>query len=93
MLLRVLLRARIRHIHDTSGGTTTVYVTHDQEEATALADRSIVMNHARIQQIGTFDDVPMPHMADEFYVPQRQPFGGYAGVSASDIGMPGSTIQ
>ncbi len=55
--LRVLLRARIRHIHDTSGGTPTVYVTHDQEEAVSLADRIIVMNHAVIQQIGTFEDL------------------------------------
>lgn len=55
--LRVVLRARIRHIHDTAGGTPTVYVTHDQEEAVALADRIIVMNHAVIQQIGTFEDL------------------------------------
>ncbi len=55
--LRVVLRARIRHIHDTAGGTPTVYVTHDQEEAVALADRIIVMNHAVIQQIGSFEDL------------------------------------
>lgn len=55
--LRVVLRARIRHIHDTAGGTPTVYVTHDQEEAVALADRIIVMNHAVIQQIGTFEEL------------------------------------
>lgn len=55
--LRILLRARIRHIHDITEGTTTVYVTHDQEEAVALADRIIVMNHARIQQIGAFEDL------------------------------------
>lgn len=55
--MRIILRARIRHIHDTTEGSTTVYVTHDQEEAVALADRIIVMNHARIQQIGGFDDL------------------------------------
>ena len=54
--LRSTLRARIRHIHDEKG-ITTVYVTHDQEEAIALADRIIVMNAARIQQIGTVIDL------------------------------------
>ena len=53
--LRTVLRARIRHIHDTIGTTTTIYVTHDQEEAVALADRIIVMNDAVIQQIGDVD--------------------------------------
>ncbi len=52
--LRTTMRMRIRHIHDTLGATT-IYVTHDQEEAVALADRIIVMNHAEIQQIGDVD--------------------------------------
>ena len=34
-------------------GMTSLYVTHDQEEALALADRIVVMNHGRIEQIGT----------------------------------------
>ncbi|TDF41961.1 ABC transporter ATP-binding protein [Alteromonadaceae bacterium M269] len=33
--------------------TTTLYVTHDQEEAMTLADRIVVMNHGRVEQIGT----------------------------------------
>ncbi len=49
--LRTTMRMRIRHLHDMLGATT-IYVTHDQEEAVALADRIIVMNHAEIQQIG-----------------------------------------
>ena len=49
--LRTTMRMRIRHMHDTIGATT-IYVTHDQEEAVALADRIIVMNHAVVQQIG-----------------------------------------
>lgn len=52
--LRSELRVRIRHIHDTLNATT-IYVTHDQEEAIALSDRIIVMNHAEIQQIGDVD--------------------------------------
>ena len=37
--------------------TTTVYVTHDQVEAMTLADRVVVMNHGRIEQIGTPNDL------------------------------------
>lgn len=38
-------------------GTTFVHVTHDQEEAMAVADRIVVMNHGRIEQCGTPSDV------------------------------------
>lgn len=54
--LRAELRVRVRHIHDALDATT-IYVTHDQEEAVALADRIIVMNDAEIQQIGGVDDL------------------------------------
>jgi len=54
--VRVVLRARIRRIHDELGATT-IYVTHDQEEAISLADRIIVMNLGEIQQIGTIDEL------------------------------------
>lgn len=51
---RVRLRARIRHIHDETGATS-IYVTHDQEEAVALCDRVAVMNFGDLQQIGSID--------------------------------------
>lgn len=54
--VRVILRARIRRIHDDLKATT-IYVTHDQEEAVSLADRIIVMNLGKIQQIGTVDEL------------------------------------
>ncbi len=54
--VRAVLRARIRRIHDELN-TTTIYVTHDQEEAVALADRIILMNLGVIQQIGTVDEL------------------------------------
>ncbi|OZG63012.1 ABC transporter ATP-binding protein [Bifidobacterium lemurum] len=48
--VRVQLRDEIRRIQ-LETGTTTVFVTHDQEEALAVADRIGVMNHGRIEQI------------------------------------------
>ncbi len=54
--LRTELRVRIRRIHDELSATT-IYVTHDQEEAVALSDRIIVMNHAEIQQFGDMESL------------------------------------
>jgi sulfate transport system ATP-binding protein len=50
------LRKWLREIHDQTGHTT-VFVTHDQEEALELADRVVVLNHGRVEQIGTPDDI------------------------------------
>jgi sulfate/thiosulfate transport system ATP-binding protein len=50
------LRRWLREIHDKTGHTT-VFVTHDQEEALELADRLVVMSQGSIEQVGTPDDV------------------------------------
>ncbi|TYB83423.1 ABC transporter ATP-binding protein [Maritimibacter fusiformis] len=50
--LRVSTRAQIKNLQSKLK-TTTVYVTHDQIEAMTLADRVVVMNKGRIQQVGT----------------------------------------
>ena len=50
--LRIEMRTVIRDIQ-RQVGITTVYVTHDQEEALAISDRIAVINHGVIQQIGT----------------------------------------
>jgi multiple sugar transport system ATP-binding protein len=49
--LRVQMRTEIKKVHQTVR-TTTVYVTHDQIEAMTLADRVVVMNAGRIEQVG-----------------------------------------
>ncbi len=50
--IRVALRAEIRGIQRQLG-ITTVYVTHDQEEALSLSDRVVVMSEGRMEQVGT----------------------------------------
>jgi putative spermidine/putrescine transport system ATP-binding protein len=50
--IRVALRLEIRQIQRQLG-ITTVYVTHDQEEALSLSDRVVVMSEGRIEQVGT----------------------------------------
>ncbi len=62
--VRANMRARIRRLHDELK-LTTIYVTHDQEEAVSLADRVAVMNHAKLQQIGTVDEI-WNHPANRF---------------------------
>ena len=50
--LRVQMRAEIKALHRRLG-TTIVYVTHDQVEAMTMADRIVVMNDGRVEQMGT----------------------------------------
>jgi sulfate transport system ATP-binding protein len=58
------LRRWLRDLHDRTG-YTTVFVTHDQEEALELADRVVVMSQGRIEQVGS---------ADELYDAPASPF-------------------
>ena len=51
-LERLRLRGEIRALQQRLG-VTTILVTHDQEEALSMADRIVVMNHGRIEQVGT----------------------------------------
>ena len=54
--LREEMRFEIRRLHDEFG-ITSVYVTHDQGEAMVTADRVVVMNAGRIEQVGTPEDI------------------------------------
>nr|WP_321455789.1 sn-glycerol-3-phosphate ABC transporter ATP-binding protein UgpC [uncultured Cohaesibacter sp.] len=49
--LRVQMRAEIKALHDRLG-TTIIYVTHDQVEAMTMADKIVVLNKGRIEQVG-----------------------------------------
>lgn len=51
-VVRVTIREEIRRIQ-SSLGVTTLYVTHDQEEALAISDRVVVMREGSIEQVGT----------------------------------------
>jgi iron(III) transport system ATP-binding protein len=66
-LERVRLRQEIRALQQKVG-VTTVMVTHDQEEALAVADRIVVMNAGRIEQVGTpmeiYREPATPFVAD-----------------------------
>jgi sulfate transport system ATP-binding protein len=54
--VRKELRRWLRRLHDEMH-ISSVFVTHDQEEALEVADRVVVMNHGRIEQIGSPDEV------------------------------------
>ncbi|HXB53246.1 MAG TPA: sulfate ABC transporter ATP-binding protein [Vicinamibacteria bacterium] len=62
--VRQELRRWLRRLHDEIR-LTSVFVTHDQEEALEVADRVVVMNHGRVEQVGTPQEV-FDHPATPF---------------------------
>jgi putative spermidine/putrescine transport system ATP-binding protein len=62
--LRLQMRSEIRRIHQEFG-LTTLYVTHDQEEALSLADRLVVLHDGTVSQIGTPAEL-YEHPADPY---------------------------
>lgn len=62
--VRKELRQWLRRLHDRLG-MTSLFVTHDQEEALEVADRVVVMNQGAIEQVGTPDEV-YHHPANAF---------------------------
>ncbi|MFG1811349.1 ABC transporter ATP-binding protein [Streptomyces sp. NPDC049040] len=77
--LRLEMRSEIRRIHQEFG-LTTVYVTHDQEEALSLADRLVVLDAGRVSQIGTPAEL-YEHPAD----PHVAAFMGYRNLLTLDV--------
>src|SRR4051795_8072419 len=74
--LRVQMRTEIKRVHQKVR-TTTVYVTHDQVEAMTLADRVVVMNHGRIEQIGAPNDL--------YHTPATRFVAGFIGSPAMNF--------
>lgn len=54
--LRVQVRAELRRLQKKLG-TTSIYVTHDQDEAMSVSDRIVVMNSGRVEQVGTPEEI------------------------------------
>jgi len=87
--LRVQMRIEIKKVHQKVR-TTTVYVTHDQVEAMTLADRVVVMNGGRIEQVGTPNDL--------YHSPATRFVAGFIGSPAMNFlpcsleGSPGAII-
>src|SRR5207244_3983667 len=66
--LRIHMRAELKHLQRQTG-ITSVFVTHDQAESMALADRIIVMNQGSIEQIGSPAEIyerPRSRFVSEF---------------------------
>jgi multiple sugar transport system ATP-binding protein len=74
--LRVQMRTEIKKVH-RQVRTTTVYVTHDQVEAMTLADRVVIMNGGRIEQIGT------PH--EVYHAPRTRFVAGFIGSPTMNV--------
>lgn len=92
--LRLTMRGEIRRLQ-RSLGVTTILVTHDQIEATTMADRIICMSKGRIEQIGTADT--LYHRPDSLFVasfigsPPINLIGGEAangGVRVGEVSLP-----
>src|SRR5438874_11898268 len=74
--LRVQMRTEIKKVHQKVR-TTTVYVTHDHIEPMTLADRVVVMNGGKIEQVGTPNDL--------YHSPATQFVAGFIGSPAMNM--------
>ena len=96
--VRKELRRWLRHLHNELN-ITTVFVTHDQEEALELADRVVVMNRGRIEQVGTpaeiYDHPASPFVYD--FIGNVNRFaaeieGGVARFTGTSLTFPAATL-
>ncbi|MBS3848710.1 sn-glycerol-3-phosphate ABC transporter ATP-binding protein UgpC [Devosia sp. BSSL-BM10] len=91
--LRVVMRGEIKSLHQRLG-ITTVYVTHDQVEAMTMADKIVVMNAGKVEQIGAPLDL-YDHPVNQFVAgfigsPSMNFIGGT--VSSGGLVAPGITL-
>ncbi len=90
--VRQELRVWLRRLHDEIH-VTSVFVTHDQDEALEVADRVVVMNAGRIEQVGTPDEV-FHHPTTEFvmgFIGQVNCFHGR--IEAGHLSIPGLELD
>src|ERR671931_1463547 len=95
--LRERARAWVKELQQNLG-LTTIFVTHDQDEALSMSDRVVVMDHGRIQQIGTPEDVyrrPVNRFVAEFVGRVNLIDGVVASANGSDVmlDVPGSSLH
>ena len=86
--VRVYLRHEIKTLQQKLG-VTTIMVTHDQEEALSMADRIVVMNEGKVEQIGTPNEVyckPETLFVADFIGEMTQFRGTISGTSLVKIG-------
>jgi sulfate/thiosulfate transport system ATP-binding protein len=97
--VRKELRRWLRRLHDEIH-VTSVFVTHDQEEALEVADRIVVMDHGRIEQVGTPAEVyerpatPFVHdfIGESIVIPVIID-GGSVGFQGEDIGLDAQGVR
>jgi alpha-glucoside transport system ATP-binding protein len=75
--LRVATRIEIARLHESMPTTTMIYVTHDQVEAMTLADRIVVLNGGRVEQVGS--PMELYHHPDNLFV------AGFIGSPAMNV--------
>ena len=94
--LRRRMQIELKHIQEKLG-IAFIFVTHDQEEAMAMADRIVVMNAGRIEQLGTPADIyraPATRFVAEFVgepnlIPALPAGDGRVRLAFADLEMPG----
>jgi putative spermidine/putrescine transport system ATP-binding protein len=87
--VRVVLRGEIRRIQSELA-ITTVYVTHDQEEALSISDKVVVMNKGIIEQVGAPEEIyraPRTRFVATFIGTANQFHGKVAGKDSVDCGL------
>jgi ABC-type Fe3+/spermidine/putrescine transport system ATPase subunit len=88
--LRVRMRTEIRQIQQRLG-ITSIYVTHDQEEAFSLADQVAIMNHGRIAQLGT--PYELYHTPADQFVAEFVGLSNIVPVQVVESGARGTMVQ
>lgn len=85
--VRIDLRRWLRRLHDETG-ITSVFVTHDQEEALEVADRVAVLNHGRLEQVGSPQEIyrqPVSAFVHHFIGQVNVFHGRHAGGAADEL--------